>query len=193
MDSTPFSILIVCTGNLCRSPMAEHLLRRRLEDLHPADRWSVSSAGTHAVECKGMDSNASLVLQQQNIVPSKAWSTRLLTPAIVAASDLILTAEIEHRRKVVNLDPRALRKVFTLKQFAALLELSDRVPNSHTTARGPELLSWAAVARENFQSTGREMDIADPVGKPIDQFRSCADQLIECINTIVAPIDTPAN
>ena len=98
-----FSVLIVCTANQCRSPMAEHILRARVEE---ADLdWYVSSAGTHAVERSAIVPEASRILARRGI-DATGFHSRRLTGELIAGADLILTAEQKQRERVAALGGR---------------------------------------------------------------------------------------
>lgn len=101
-------ILIVCTGNICRSPFIERLLQRQLDEHRPsfAQRILVHSAGTGSA----MDKRAAAQLLAHGGDPT-GFRARDLTPALIAESDLILTATRDHRGSVAVMYPKALRKV----------------------------------------------------------------------------------
>src|SRR5664279_2530252 len=86
-------ILIVCTGNICRSPFIERLLHRQLDEHRPrfAQRILVHSAGTGAVTGSAMDKCAAAQLLAHGGDPT-GFRARDLTPDLIAESDLILTA-----------------------------------------------------------------------------------------------------
>ena len=86
-----FNVLMVCTGNICRSPMAAGLLRHYLpEDMK--DRVQVTSAGTHALHGHQAEAHASEVLAQIGIDIS-GHRARQITKEMARSSDLILTME----------------------------------------------------------------------------------------------------
>ncbi|WP_338144916.1 low molecular weight phosphatase family protein [Cryobacterium adonitolivorans] len=109
---------MVCTGNICRSPLAEQLLRARLRELGvPA---KVRSAGSRAMAGHGMTPEAALVSRRHG-GENDGHVARQLTESLIAEADLVLTATREHRSAVAALYPRAARYSFTLNQFARIL------------------------------------------------------------------------
>jgi protein-tyrosine phosphatase len=100
------NILVVCVGNICRSPMAEGLLRARA--------WSAkahfASAGLAALEGRAPDPIAVELMAQRGIDIS-GHRARQLTPELLAASDLVLVMEDGHRRRIEELAPSARGRV----------------------------------------------------------------------------------
>jgi len=114
----PLTILVVCTGNICRSPVAERLLQAKLDDLGiPA---IVHSAGTQSMVGHDMTPEAAQLATHYGADASQHRSQQL-TEQLITDADLVLTATREHRSKVVSLYPRASRYSYTLNQFARLL------------------------------------------------------------------------
>ena len=111
-------ILIVCTGNICRSPLAEQLLRENLRNA--GIDAVVTSAGTHAMTGSAMTPEAA-ALSTQYGASNTDHVARQLTEQLIADADLVLTATRDHRRDVVILLPKATRYTFTLNQFARLV------------------------------------------------------------------------
>lgn len=117
-DDAGFRILFVCTGNLCRSPLAERLARAALAR---CPEIGTASAGTHAAPGMPMDEPARRVLLRLGGDP-EGFVSRTLTPELVAGADLVLTATARHRAEAVALHLPAATRAFTLIEFGALAE-----------------------------------------------------------------------
>ncbi len=109
-------VLFVCTGNICRSPLAEALLRREL-DQRGIDGAHVSSAGTGAWEGAPASEGAYLVGLEHGLDLS-AHKARLLTRGLIREAHLILTMSRHHRARVQDLGGRG--RVFLLGEYAGL-------------------------------------------------------------------------
>lgn len=116
-----FGILFVCTGNLCRSVIAERLARRGLcARLGPAACWfRVTSAGTAGLDGCPVHPYTAEALSWLG-ADADGVASHALTAADVDAADLILAAGQEHRDAVVAMRPRASRRAYLLREFARL-------------------------------------------------------------------------
>ncbi len=118
-----FGILFVCTGNMCRSVIAERLARRGLHSRLGADarRFPVSGAGTAALDGGPVHPYTEEALRLLGAgAGAGGGASRVLTVADVDAADLILTAGREHRDAVVAMRPGASRRAYLLREFARL-------------------------------------------------------------------------
>lgn len=113
-------ILIVCIGNICRSPTAEHLLGAALVP----HGIQVSSAGLAAMRDHPLEPTAGQLLLEHGYVP-QAHKARQLDACAVSEADLILVMEQRHIDGVLKLAPEARGKVFLLGKWQHDREISD--------------------------------------------------------------------
>ena len=107
------NILFVCTGNMCRSPMAEYMLRSRLP---LGSKWQVSSAGTMTGD--GMDASANAVEVLHEIgIDMSGHRTRALTEEMIGKATVIIAMSQEHVEDVVSIDLGAKEKIFLVRSF----------------------------------------------------------------------------
>lgn len=145
-------ILTVCTGNVCRSPFLEQLLRAELARALPAGHpITVASAGTRPPVGAPLDPRTARSLRAAGVEPTE-HAARRLAPSDVLGARLVLTATREHRAAVVRAHPPALRYAFTAAEFERLCLLVD--PGAlGATGGGPESAQpggrpWAAGPTE---------------------------------------------
>ncbi len=170
---------MVCLGNVCRSPTAERLLRAKLAERPPHGEVEVevASAGVRALVGAEMDGAAADELRRLGGDPAGFRSTQL-TPRMVAEADLVLTATRELRSRVLEEEPRALRRTFTIREFAALVA----EPGPGAPSGLDDVVARAAAGRGTIDT--EEYDVPDPIGQPAEVYRHVADMLDEACETI---------
>lgn len=114
------NILVVCLGNVCRSPVAEFLFRRELGERD----IRVSSAGLGALVGQPMDENAAALLKDSGIDATE-HRARQLEPTMLREADLVLAMERRHMNSVVRLAPEASGKVFLFDKWHAGGDVPD--------------------------------------------------------------------
>lgn len=107
-------ILFVCTGNSCRSIMAEAYLRKRASE--EKLRIETRSAGTLGIEGMEPSENTQMVLAEEGI-DTEGYASSTLTPELVNWADIILVMEPLHKERIVEMDPAAGAKTFLLGEF----------------------------------------------------------------------------
>ena len=166
---TAFTVLFVCIGNVCRSPLGERLLASKLPD----DGFVVSSAGVGAMVDSAMTREAAVHLESYG-GSADGFVSRQLTPAMVKESDLVLAATTAIRSRVLEDSPGALRRTFTVLEFAALLDVVPAESDPATLVR--------TAAEERSRAALDDYDIPDPYGRG-DQAHAVAAQ------TMAAAVD----
>jgi protein-tyrosine-phosphatase len=117
-------VVFVCTGNTCRSSMAEALFRKMLCDLGKQSQIDVASYGIAAMEGQPASENARKVMEMEGIDLKKHKAKQLNQEVLDA--DLILTMTQSHKDYILNRFPMAKGKVFLLGEFAGdYAEISD--------------------------------------------------------------------
>ena len=185
-----FRILTVCTGNICRSPLAELYLRSSLSDLKIV---SVSSAGTMAQDGQAMPEQAKALARRAHLHPDSHRASYLVERDI-AEADLVLGMAREHRRDVVALHPRASRYTFTVREFA-------RLAHGMTFADMPTVMALPAgeavgrlrgaitdvAARRGMVSGPKDVedeDVIDPYRLSDEVFAASGEQLYPAVDTV---------
>jgi protein-tyrosine phosphatase len=174
------SVLFLCTGNICRSPMAEALLRHRLEErgieanIHSAglldDGRVASEYGVDEMRKRGIDLSS--------------HRSRRMARQMIADADLVVAMAREHLREAVVLAPQAFPRAYTLKELirrgsaiggrAADEPLDDWLRRAHGERKAADLMG------------GRpDDDVADPIGGSPADYEATAAELEELVGRMV--------
>lgn len=179
-ENHPFSILCVCTGNVCRSPAAERLLAAAFGGSVP-----IASAGTHALVGQPISSPMDVLLAQAGADPDQFVARRLATSQLESA-DLVLTMTQQHRGDAVEMWPKAVRRTFTLREFARLLSAIDpaELAGDSVAERLHAAVPMAAAWRRQVADASTD-DVVDPYGQPDDVYATAFADIRDAVEAIV--------
>jgi protein-tyrosine phosphatase len=121
-DGSPATLLVVCTANVCRSPLAQRILQRELAGAGWLGDVGVSSAGTRAEEGWTMCSVSATELSDapEDSAFAEAHRSRLLSREAVQQAALVIAMEREQRSLIAQLAPGSQGKVYTLREVESL-------------------------------------------------------------------------
>jgi protein-tyrosine phosphatase len=135
------NILFVCSGNTCRSPLAEGIARAALKTRSPQE-WAVSSAGTGTTDGLPASEHSIEIARRQGI-DIAGHRSRLLDAAMVEEADLIVTMGARHRSTVGMIDGDALDYTVLITEFGDDFEGDVPDPiggDEHTYAHTYEMI-----------------------------------------------------
>lgn len=178
-------ILTICTGNVCRSPLAAQLLASRLDP----EVFEITSAGTSALVGDTMPDIAQRIGATMGADNTDAHRAVALTPQAVSTADLILGLEREHRRKAAQLHPLAVRRVFTLMEFANIV---SHISNDQLTAlvHGPDIYASALQTVMRMRGVVPRLtpegryDVEDPYGRSRLVYERSSKQIESAVKQI---------
>jgi protein-tyrosine-phosphatase len=203
--------LFLCTGNTCRSPMAEALLRKK------ADEWNLSievkSAGVSALPGSAASPPAVEVLKEKGIDHS-IHRSRPISKELLDWADVVLTMTRNHRQWLIHSYPEMVDKAHTLKEWIMEREAGkeqrwrerDRLWAEVETRRAMKARAQADGEKEKAASLDEDLrelaqqleeiseglnhwetdfDIADPFGKDVDHYRKTAEEIDDWMNRLV--------
>ena len=189
--SEPARILVVCTGNVCRSPLIERLLVARLAQRlgERSDRVAVGSAGVRALVGSSMTVEAAAELRAL-AGDDAGFVSRQLTVDLLSGADLVVTATRQHRSEAVSRCPKVLRCAFTLRELHRLLVDADLSRLSSDPADRVRELVDLARRRRGFVLPVEpgEDDVADPYGGSPQQYAATTRQIVPAVELLVDAI-----
>ncbi|MGY1639800.1 hypothetical protein ACI782_01540 [Geodermatophilus sp. SYSU D00703] len=180
-------LLVVCRGNVCRSPAAEHLLRAGLTGTDV----TVVSAGTHALVGEPIDPLVAAALRSRgvDVTPTPA---RQLDRAALRGADLVVVMSAAQRSAVVAVDPAAVRRTFLLRQLARLLTTpGTTVPGADPAERLRNLPALLAARRTARPPAGGE-DVEDPYGRDAAVADRVVAQIEAAVQGLLGALLSPA-
>ena len=148
-------IMFICTGNICRSAMAEWLLKQKIKD-EKIEGIEVYSCGIYAQDGDIPTYEAKRVMQEEYGIDISGHRATNIKNAKIKEMDLILCATASHKMAVIEMYPKLKNKVYTMKEYVKYnRKYHDKI------------------------------DIKDPWGYDIETYRSCVAEIEECVNGIL--------
>jgi protein-tyrosine phosphatase len=178
------SVLVVCTGNICRSPAVQHLLDDALDG-----SVTVSSAGTWGLPGWPVDPPMTARLIADGVAVT-SFRSRPLTASMMAAADLVLTATAAHRAPALALHPAAVRRTITLGELS---RLASRLPpgavhGATDAERLASLVPAALALRPRFLGQDGDDDVPDPYGRADREYERAYARLRAHVGGLVAAL-----
>lgn len=180
MNAAPYKIVTVCTGNICRSPLAEALLCQSLAEA----AFDISSAGIMAAVGAAVPRQQLRIAKKLNLVGLEKHQPQPLTQDIIKNSDLVLGMSRGHRKRIVRMDPGAVRKTFTIREFARLapLVMVEDVEALVQDGLDPIPAAVEAVASKRGllppPKFAEEFDVIDPFKQKTSVYKLSRDELL---------------
>lgn len=157
------NILFVCTGNTCRSPMAEGFFKDIVsKSAVLSTEYSSSSAGISAVDGDKASKNSIKAMKSDWNIDISAHTSKSISSDTVKDSYLILTMTGQHKAALIREYPLAKNKIYTLKEYVKSESNNPR----------------------HFEA-GCSTDISDPFGKSLDEYRAAAKEIKESIDKLL--------
>lgn len=192
----PLRILTVCTGNICRSPMAQYWLRSSVDE----GLALVESAGTGALVGYPMDPPSRAMTERFGGEPD-GHTARQLDERQLSHVDLVIAMSREHRDAVLAIRPSLARRAFTIVELERLIALvrfsvlrSSAAAFEGTPRDRLGMLLDALAARRSDLRIGdeRELDVADPYRRGDAAVERTAAQLLPAVESIAELLRTAA-
>lgn len=167
-------VLMVCTGNICRSPMAEVMLRAEVA-ARGCDDIEVSSAGTWAGFGHPAQPEAREVVRNRGI-DLDGHRSRPVDPQELADADLVVAMTSVHARELRQLSDQVGTKMVLMKEFVEMQV--DECPSSELDDRLKTLLAGKRP------SSRRALDLDDPMGLPVFAYERAATEIEEGVRRL---------
>lgn len=202
------NILFVCTGNTCRSPMAEAIMKSKWPE------ESVKSAGVFAGKGEPMASNSEVVLREKNLTLDH--ETAQITEEMLEWADLVLTMTDRHKQTLTLQYPNYESKYYTLKEYVLVDDLkwqelkesysAFEEKRSHILREGMDKLNNHQMEEklnreleedmrkiEQMERGFPDINISDPFGGNVNIYRETRDELEKHIELLVEKLENRDN
>ncbi len=156
-------ILFICTGNTCRSPMAEAFLKAALaKDPQLSSNFSASSAGISVYPGDSASSHSMNVMLSEWKIDISGHTASAISEKKIYEAFIILTMTWQQKEFILSRFPEAIGKTYTLKEFAMNGQLHGDYMQDYT----------------------RGLDITDPYGSPIHLYSRCALEIKAAVDKL---------
>jgi len=145
-----FSVLFICTANICRTPMAEAYARKLVISENLSDKIEVLSAGTWAIQGVPPSENSQQVCIENNLDTS-TFRSKPVNPTLLNNSSLVLCMTTEHKDDLITIFPHCEDKIFTVKEFC------NDIPPQNMSIKDPHGRSLE-IHRATFKEIQTEID-----------------------------------
>lgn len=166
-------ILFICTGNTCRSLMAEYLLKKMAKE--DGIEIEVRSAGVSTGVNSQIPVLTLMVLGKEGISPDGHIVTPLTT-TLIEWADLILTMETPHLNRVIGLAPEAREKVFLLTEYTL---------NENVETQGHKATKTGTITIDKFAAFRNQCGLPDPFGGSREAYETCLAHIKECLGRLI--------
>ena len=123
-------VIFICAGNTCRSPVAQYLLAKYMKEFkpHKAERYEIISRGLIPLPDNAISDYMGRILEEQESILTADFVSRKIDRRTILSADLIFTMDDSQLRHILELEPTALGRVFSLKKFLPP-ELEKDIPD----------------------------------------------------------------
>lgn len=188
-----YRVLFVCTGNVCRSPAAERMLRHQLEELG-LPGIEVASAGTAALVGEPVSPPMAELISKAG-GDAAGFVARQLEPALLRRADLVFLMTSAQRTAAVSLAPASVQYAYTLGQLATMLALVDPhhiAAAGQGTDAGSRLAAAVALAKhQRILGVDPADDILDPYERSAAVYAKSFRQIVTGLGPLVKAAAPP--
>lgn len=160
------NIVFVCTGNTCRSPMAESLFKDIIREKGRAHEFEVSSRGVYAFTGDPASHQAIEVMKEEFGIDLKQHRAMVLDDSDMKKAYLVITMTVRHKNMILDVYPEAADKVFTIKEY---VEAENDAEFDGDTDN------------EDNYGIKNNPDVIDPFGGDYETYKDCALELEELL------------